>query len=90
MLISTIRGDIDHTQLKEQSGVIDNENERTRWTEYWHGGDPACEHTFDMHAPRLADGAHVCLKCDAHQVRRDVAMTLKKMPAMAGAVSSFR
>ena len=37
-LISTIYGDMDESLLEKRTGVIDNEDERTTWVEYWLSG----------------------------------------------------
>ena len=39
MLISTTKGPMDEALLVKKTGVIDNENELTTWTEYWLDGE---------------------------------------------------
>ena len=38
MLISTTKGPMDEALLIKSEGIVDNENERTTWTEYRLGG----------------------------------------------------
>jgi hypothetical protein len=35
MLITTIHGEMDDSLLVKKEGEIDNENEHTKWVEYW-------------------------------------------------------
>ncbi len=37
MLVKTIHGEMDERDLRKVEGVIDNDNERTTWVEYWRG-----------------------------------------------------
>ena len=37
-LISTTRGLMPASQLERRDGVVDDDNERTTWVEYWHEG----------------------------------------------------
>lgn len=39
MLITTTKGDMDDSLLEKREGMIDNENETTKWVEYWHEGE---------------------------------------------------
>jgi hypothetical protein len=39
MLITTIKGDMDDSLLEKKEGSVDNENELTRWVEYWLDGE---------------------------------------------------
>ena len=36
-MIPTIYGEMDETTLEKREGVIDDDNERTTWVEYWRG-----------------------------------------------------
>ena len=38
-LITTTKGDMDESLLEKKEGMIDNENETTRWVEYWLDGE---------------------------------------------------
>lgn len=38
-LITTIKGDMDDSLLEKKEGSIDNDNEFTRWVEYWLDGE---------------------------------------------------
>jgi len=35
MLITTTKGEMDDSLLEKKEGIIDTENETTRWVEYW-------------------------------------------------------
>ena len=35
MIITTTKGDMDESLLEKKTGIIDNDNEYTVWTEYW-------------------------------------------------------
>ena len=37
MLITTTKGPIDDSLLEKREGLLDNDNERTTWVEYWMG-----------------------------------------------------
>lgn len=37
MLITTTKGEMDDSLLEKKEGIVDNENERTTWVEYWLG-----------------------------------------------------
>jgi len=39
MLISTTKGEMDDSLLEKKEGVVDTENETTRWVEYWLDGE---------------------------------------------------
>ena len=37
MIITTTKGPMDDSLLEKREGVVDNDNERTTWVEYWMG-----------------------------------------------------
>ena len=39
MLITTTKGDMEESLLTKRTGVVDNDNEITKWTEYWLSGE---------------------------------------------------
>lgn len=39
MIIPTTKGPMDEELLVKQTGVVDNEDEYTTWTEYWLDGE---------------------------------------------------
>lgn len=39
MKITTTKGLMDEALLEKKEGVVDNENERTEWVEYWLEGE---------------------------------------------------
>ena len=39
MLVSTTKGEMDDSLLEKKEGVVDTENETTRWVEYWLDGE---------------------------------------------------
>jgi hypothetical protein len=39
MLITTTKGEIDDSLLEKKEGIIDTENETTRWVEYWQNNE---------------------------------------------------
>lgn len=39
MLITTTKGEMDASLLEKREGMIDNDNETTKWVEYWHEGE---------------------------------------------------
>ena len=39
MLIQTTKGEMDDSLLEKKEGVVDTENETTRWVEYWLDGE---------------------------------------------------
>ena len=38
-LITTTKGEMDEALLEKREGGIDNENELTKWVEYWYKGE---------------------------------------------------
>ena len=38
-LITTTKGEMDDSLLEKKEGGIDNENENTKWVEYWLDGE---------------------------------------------------
>ena len=38
-LVTTTKGEMDDSLLEKKEGMIDNENETTRWVEYWLDGE---------------------------------------------------
>lgn len=38
-LITTTKGEMDETLLEKREGEIDNDNETTKWVEYWLEGE---------------------------------------------------
>ena len=38
-IITTTKGEMDESLLEKKEGSIDNENELTRWVEYWLDGE---------------------------------------------------
>ena len=38
-MITTIYGDMDEAELRRVDGVVDNDNERTEWVEYYLGDE---------------------------------------------------
>jgi len=57
MLITTTKGEIDDSLLEKKEGIIDNENETTRWVEYWQNNE-IVHRSVNMTLKRnvLADG----------------------------------
>jgi len=39
MLVQTTKGEMDDSLLLKKEGVVDTENETTRWVEYWLDGE---------------------------------------------------
>jgi hypothetical protein len=39
MLVQTAKGEMDDSLLEKKEGVVDTENETTRWVEYWLDGE---------------------------------------------------
>jgi hypothetical protein len=37
VIITTTKGDMDDSLLEKREGLLDNDNERTTWVEYWLG-----------------------------------------------------
>jgi hypothetical protein len=38
-LVTTTKGEMDDSLLEKREGMIDNDNETTKWVEYWHEGE---------------------------------------------------
>jgi hypothetical protein len=38
-LVNTTKGEMDDSLLEKREGTIDNDNETTRWVEYWLEGE---------------------------------------------------
>ena len=38
-MITTTKGDMDESLLEKREGSLDNDNETTRWVEYWLEGE---------------------------------------------------
>mgnify|MGYP003349274360 CR=1 FL=1 len=38
-LITTTKGDMDESQLEKREGTVDNDDELTKWVEYWYEGE---------------------------------------------------
>lgn len=38
-LVTTTKGEMDDSLLEKKEGEIDNENENTKWVEYWLNGE---------------------------------------------------
>lgn len=38
-LVTTTKGEMDETLLEKREGEIDNDNETTKWVEYWLEGE---------------------------------------------------
>jgi hypothetical protein len=56
-LINTTKGEMDETLLEKKEGEIDNDNENTKWIEYWHEGE-LVHRSVHVHLKQnvLADG----------------------------------
>ena len=39
MIVTTTKGEMDDSLLEHRSGEVDNDNEFTKWTEYWLDGE---------------------------------------------------
>lgn len=39
MLVNTTKGEMDDSLLEKKEGMIDNDNETTKWVEYWLDGE---------------------------------------------------
>lgn len=39
MKVNTIHGEMEESLLEKREGLVDDENERTTWTEYWLDGE---------------------------------------------------
>lgn len=62
MLINTTKGQMDDSLLEKREGVVDNDNEYTKWVEYWHDGE-LVHRSVHVHLKRnvLADGVAAAL-----------------------------
>lgn len=62
MLINTTKGMMDDAVLEKREGVVDNDNEYTKWVEYWHNGE-LVHRSVHVHLKRnvLADGVAAAL-----------------------------
>jgi hypothetical protein len=38
-LVNTTKGEMDDSLLEKREGMLDNDNETTRWVEYWLDGE---------------------------------------------------
>ena len=38
-MVITTKGQMDEAQLEKREGLIDNDDEHTKWVEYWHEGE---------------------------------------------------
>lgn len=38
-IVTTTLGEMDESLLEKKEGSVDNDNEFTTWTEYWHKGE---------------------------------------------------
>ena len=61
MIITTTKGPMDDSLLEKREGVVDNDNERTTWVEYWMGEElvhrsahVALKQTLTHHAAEAA------------------------------------
>lgn len=56
-LITTTKGDMDESLLEKKEGLLDNDNERTSWVEYWLEGE-LVHRSVHVHLKKnvLADG----------------------------------
>lgn len=39
MLVNTTKGEMDDSLLEKREGLVDDDNERTSWVEYWLDGE---------------------------------------------------
>jgi hypothetical protein len=62
MIINTTKGEMDTSVLDKREGVVDNDNEHTKWVEYWHDGE-LVHRSVHVHLKRnvLADGVAAAL-----------------------------
>lgn len=62
MLINTTKGQMDDSLLEKREGVVDNDNEYTKWVEYWHDGE-LVHRSVHVHLKQnvLADGLAAAL-----------------------------
>lgn len=56
-LITTTKGEMDESLLEKKEGLLDNDNERTSWVEYWLEGE-LVHRSVHVHLKKnvLADG----------------------------------
>jgi hypothetical protein len=56
-LVTTTKGEMDETLLEKREGEIDNDNETTKWVEYWLEGE-LVHRSVHVHLKKnvLADG----------------------------------
>lgn len=56
-LVNTTKGEMDDSLLEKKEGVVDNEDEITRWVEYWLDGE-LVHRSVHVHLKKnvLADG----------------------------------
>ena len=38
-IVTTTKGDMDTSLLEKKTGIVENENEKTEWIEYWLDGE---------------------------------------------------
>jgi hypothetical protein len=53
MMVFTTKGEMDDALLEKKEGIIDNDNETTRWVEYWHEGE-LVHRSVDMTLKRIS------------------------------------
>lgn len=56
-LVNTTKGEMDEALLEKKEGLIDNDDEETRWVEYWLDGE-LVHRSVHVHLKKnvLADG----------------------------------
>ena len=56
-LVTTTKGEMDESLLEKKEGLVDNDNERTSWVEYWLEGE-LVHRSVHVHLKKnvLADG----------------------------------
>lgn len=56
-LVTTTKGEMDDSLLEKREGSVDNDNELTKWTEYWLAGE-LVHRSVHVHLKKnvLADG----------------------------------
>lgn len=61
-LINTTKGEMDTSLLEKREGVVDNDNEHTKWVEYWLDGE-LVHRSVHVHLKHnvLADGLAAAL-----------------------------
>lgn len=59
MIVTTTKGEMDDSLLEKREGVIDNEDELTKWIEYWLNGELVhrSAHVTLKKMPVFADGS---------------------------------